>query len=119
MVVSLYPVDPIPRMVTPSSSAPATAVLLRLHAVSPAGVTEAPPARFEWLLEGRAQDVALVLCDASYREIARVDGIVGTVYRPTGAVATALAAGGTFHWFVEAGASAARVRSALETVEIR
>ncbi len=60
-----------------------------------------------------------MFCDASYEPVGRVDGIAGSSYRPTAAIATVLQQAGTFHWFVETTADGHLVRSGLQTCQIR
>lgn len=85
----------------------------------PAGDVTAPPDHFQWSGEAAAGVDALVLCDASYAEIARVDGIDGSRCPATGQIAALLAGGGTFHWYVEAAAAPGTARSGFETFTIR
>lgn len=118
-VAALHPVDPVPRHVAASASARTGPGLAQLQLVAPAGDLSAPPDRFVWRGDGAAAVRTLVLCDASYAEIARVDGIAGADWSLTPEVAALLADGGTFHWFVEAGAAASLARSRLESFTIR
>lgn len=85
----------------------------------PNGPVEGVPPRFVWhgaLGEGPR---ALVLLDAGYDELARVDDIGASSCQLPARVAAQLAAGGTFHWFVVVGEGAGGRASRLESFEIR
>jgi len=118
-VAALHPVGSIPTHVAASSSARPGGGLLALRLESPAGELTAAPAAFRWRGEGAHAVDSLVLCDASYAEIARVDGIDRASWQVAGPVADLLAPGGTFHWFVESTAAGVTRRSTLETFAIR
>ena len=76
------------------------------------------PRAFRWRGEGTPPFQVVVL-DAGYGELARIDAIGPSSCAPTPAVESALAGGGTFHWFVEGERSGRRTRSPLQTLEIR
>jgi hypothetical protein len=118
-VAALHPVDPVPRHVAASASARTGPRLVHLQLVAPAGDLVAPPERFVWAGADAARVHSLVFCDASYQEIARVDGIEGSSWRSTAAVAALLTSGHTFHWFAEGGEAGALGRSTFETFTIR
>lgn len=88
-----------------------------LTADSPAGPCEGVPPAFRWRGQARPPFQCVVL-DAGYHELARIDAIAAFSCTPSPAVAAALGAGGTFHWFVEGQRSGQRTRSPLQTIEI-
>lgn len=90
-----------------------------MQLVSPAGDVTAPVEHFVWRGEAATGTHSLVLCDASYAEIARVDGIGGDRCPVTPRLAELFAGAGTFHWYVEATAAHTTARSTFETFTIR
>lgn len=120
-VAALHPVGSIPTHVAASASARPVPRLLSLRGESPDGDVDAAPTWFRWRSEGldAALPRTVVLCDASYTEIARAAGVAGDGWQASGRIGELLAGGGTFHWFVEATASGRLVRSPLQTFAIR
>jgi hypothetical protein len=120
---------PLPRRVDGASSAPASVDLepkppRRTRspvpaALEPAGRVAGLPPRFAWDPAGIRPPFAVVLLDAAYFEIARADGIEDASAIPPRGFAAALAEGGTFHWYIEAEAAGRRLRSPLQTFEVR
>ena len=92
---------------------------MRLSTRSPSGVLGAPPGHFAWDSDGPAAPVALIVCDASYVEVARIEGLDGGSFTPTIALAARLSELGTFHWFVEGRGGGRTVRSPFASCEIR
>lgn len=90
-----------------------------LVAESPAGPTEGVPTVFQWAPADVPPPFRLVVLDAGYDEVARIEDIGGTALRPPEALARVLATGGDFHWYVEATITPRPVRSVLQSVEIR
>jgi hypothetical protein len=109
---------PIPTHVQ-ASSAERPAGLSPLIAESPIGPVEGVPVVFLWAPADVPPPFRLVVLDASYDEIARIEDIGGTTLRPPVELAQRLASGGDFHWYVEATITPEPVRSLLKTVEIR
>lgn len=85
----------------------------------PAGRLESVPLVFRW--SGVPSDAAtdLVVLAPDYSEVARFDGIVGSVWPTPPQVVQALAEHGQLHWRVESGAPGCRVYSPLQTFAIR
>lgn len=94
-------VHPIARHVGRVSSAPPASGPLPVEALSPDGPIAAVPDRFSWSAAADRGSCAVVVCDASYAEMLRVDGIASGEWRPDAALRKRLAEAGTFHWFVE------------------
>lgn len=115
-VAALHPVGPMAWHVAGSASARTVPGLLPLSQPAPVGAVTAPPTSFCW---GTASSPhTLVVCDASYAEIVRVDGIGGGTWQVTEPLAAQLAGGGTFHWYVLSGGAGAVSRSPLESFTI-
>jgi hypothetical protein len=89
---------------------------VELRAGFPAHEVKGTPSRFEW--QASADAVVVVLCDASYREILRIEARGGSLLSE-GALARELTAGGTFHWFVECAQGGRLSRSPFQTFQIR
>jgi hypothetical protein len=100
-----------------ASSARPIESLVCLVAESPAGPCEGVPPAFRWGGEA-SPPFQVVVLDAGYRELARLDATGPRGCAPPAAVAAVLAAGGTFHWFVEGERAGQRTRSPLESFEI-
>ena len=92
---------------------------MNLLAQSPDGPREGVPVRFGWQAREVAPPFTLVLLDAGYRNLACVAGIAGTCWVPDARVASCLAVGGTFHWFVSCKQCGVPCRSPLVSFEIR
>lgn len=107
---------PLPREAA-ASSARWRRPLAALVAESPAGPVEGVPCGFRWS-GGAPAPFRLVVLDAAYAELCCLDGVSSPCPAPP-ALAALLATGGTFHWYVETGALARPLRSALQTCEIR
>ncbi|MBL8748984.1 MAG: hypothetical protein JNK78_07480 [Planctomycetes bacterium] len=104
VAAALHPfgsVHPIARHVGGVSSAPPASWPLPAGPLSPDGCITAVPDRFSWSAPADRVPFAVVVCDASYAELLRVDGIAAAEWHPDAAVRERLAEAGTFHWFVE------------------
>ena len=118
-MAALHPVGSVPSHVAASASARPGSRLQHLQAIAPRGDLAAAPPAFRFRRDRLAGPVAFVLQDAAYRELTRRDGMGGDELVADDELAGVLAAGGTFHWFVESRVAGALVRSRLETFAIR
>lgn len=109
---------PMPRPARAGISAAAAGCLVAIETTVPAGRHDGVPARFQWATAA-PPPYSVVLFDASYRELARVDDIPGTTMRPDPELIRRLEEAGTFHWYVQAGGPDGTFRSVIEAVEIR
>ncbi|MCR9246184.1 MAG: hypothetical protein NXI31_14230 [bacterium] len=91
--------------------------LVAITPLAPGGPVEGVPALFAWHTTARPP-FSLVIFDAGYRELGRMEDLHDSPIRPNAELARRLGFGGTFHWFVEGQSPEGAVRSPLETFGI-
>lgn len=77
------------------------------------------PAYFAWRAGAAAPPFTWVLLDGEYRELVRLDGLVGTELPLDPELRELFVPGQSYHWYVVGQASPRPLGSLLETVEIR
>lgn len=96
---ALDPDYPVPRSVL-RTLAGSQVTSRGLDAVMPRGEVGDVPASFRWLWEGEPSPFTVVLLDGEHREVCRLVA-EGCELKVDGTLDRVLAAGGTFHWYVE------------------
>ena len=108
---------PMPGAAQAGISVAAAGCLVAIDSTFPGGPQDGVPVRFEWQTDA-PPPYSVVLLDAGYREIARVDGLPECSMRPDFELAQRLGDGGTFHWYVQAECPDGTFRSVIEAFEI-
>ena len=91
---------------------------MAIEVVSPTGLSDGVPAGFAWTANV-PPPFTVVLFDAGYRELGRVDGIADYELSVPPEWAALLAAGGTFHWHVAGHGEDWPTQSLTGQIEIR